>query len=45
MGVRFVNLNRKLWTREGKTALADELAVIISEGLDLAAVAPVESTA
>lgn len=45
MGVRFVDLNRKLWTREGRTALADELAVIVGEGLDLAAEAPVEATA
>jgi hypothetical protein len=45
VGVRFVDLNRKLWTREGKTALADELAVIVREGLDLAAAAPVEATA
>lgn len=37
VGVRFVDLNRKLWTSEGKTALADELAAIVREGLDLAA--------
>lgn len=42
VGVRFVDLNRKLWTREGKAALADELAAIVREGLDLAAAAPVE---
>jgi 5-methylcytosine-specific restriction enzyme subunit McrC len=45
VGVRFIDLNRKLWTREGRTALADELAVIVREGLDLAAAAPVEATA
>ena len=45
VGVRFVDLNRKLWTREGKTALADELAVIVREGLHLAAAASVEATA
>lgn len=45
VGVRFVDLNRKLWTREGKTALADELAVVIHEGLALAEAAPVEATA
>lgn len=33
VGMRFVNLNRKLWTREGKTALAEELARIVHEGL------------
>jgi len=37
VGVRFVDLNRKLWTSEGKTALADELAAIVREGLDLVA--------
>lgn len=36
VGVRFVDLNRKLWTREGKTALADELALLVREGLDFA---------
>ena len=40
VGVRFVDLNRKLWTREGKTALADELAAIVREGLDLTPAAP-----
>jgi len=40
VGVRFVDLNRKLWTREGKTALADELASIVREGLDLTPAAP-----
>lgn len=45
VGVRFVDLNRKLWTREGKTALADELASIVREGLDLTAPEPVEATA
>jgi hypothetical protein len=45
VGVRFVDLNRELWTREGKKALADELAAIVREGLDLAAAAHVESTA
>jgi 5-methylcytosine-specific restriction enzyme subunit McrC len=35
VGVRFVDLDRKLWTREGKSALADELAAIVREGLDL----------
>lgn len=37
VGVRFVDLNRKLWTREGKAALADELANIVREGLELVA--------
>jgi 5-methylcytosine-specific restriction endonuclease McrBC regulatory subunit McrC len=45
VGMRFVDLNRKLWTREGKTALADELAVFVREGLGLAEAAPVEATA
>ena len=45
VGVRFVELNRKLWTREGKTALGDELAVILREGLDLVATAPVGASA
>lgn len=45
VGVRFVDLNRKLWTREGKNALTNELAVIVREGLDLAAATPVEATA
>ena len=45
VGVRFVDLNRKLWTREGKTALVDELAVVVREGLALAEAAPVEATA
>lgn len=45
VGVRFVDLNRDLRTREGKTALAEELAVIVREGLDLATPAPVEATA
>jgi 5-methylcytosine-specific restriction enzyme subunit McrC len=45
VGVRFVDLNRKLWTREGKTALADELAVLVREGLDLAESASAEATA
>lgn len=45
VGVRFVDLNRKLWTREGKRALADELAVIIGEGLGLYEVATEEAAA
>ncbi|MGE6759403.1 McrC family protein [Corallococcus interemptor] len=45
VGVRFVDLNRKLWTREGKTALANELAVIVGEGLERAEAAPEEATA
>jgi hypothetical protein len=45
VGVRFVDLNKKLWTRDGKTALADELAVIVRDGLGLTAAAPVEATA
>lgn len=36
VGVRFVDLHRNLWTREGKTALANELAAIVREGLELA---------
>lgn len=35
VGIRFVDLHRKLWTREGKAALADELAAIVREGLGL----------
>ena len=45
MGVRFVNLNRKLWDGDEKKALAEELAVIICEGLDIADPAPAEATA
>lgn len=45
VGSRFVDLKRKLWTREGKTALADELAVIVRDGLDLTEAAPGEATA
>jgi len=43
VGVRFVSMNRKLWTREGKTALADELMVIVREGLHL--LEPAEASA
>ena len=35
VGVRFVDLNRKLWTREGKAALANELGSLVAEGLGL----------
>jgi len=45
VGVRFVDLNRKLWTREGKAALADELEAIVREGLNLTEAAPVEASA
>lgn len=45
VGVRFVDLNRKLWTREVKSALADELASIVREGLDLAATESVGASA
>ena len=45
VGVRFVDLNRKLWTREGKAALAAELAIVVREGLDLIESTPVEATA
>jgi 5-methylcytosine-specific restriction enzyme subunit McrC len=45
VGMRFVDLNRKLWTREGKTTLADELAAIVREGLEFTEAAPVEATA
>jgi len=45
VGTRFVDLNRELWTREGKTALANELAVIVREGLGLAGPALMEATA
>ncbi len=33
VGVRFVDLNRRLWTREGKDALAKELEEIVRDGL------------
>jgi 5-methylcytosine-specific restriction enzyme subunit McrC len=36
VGMRFVDMDRKLWTREGKMALADELSAIVRQGLDLA---------
>ena len=42
---RSVDLSRKLWTHEGKTGLANELAVIVREGLDLAEPIAVEATA
>jgi 5-methylcytosine-specific restriction enzyme subunit McrC len=45
VGVRFVDLNRKLWTREGKCALADELALLVREGLDLADASAVDASA
>ena len=45
VGVRFVDLNRKLWTREGKTALAHELAIMVREGLDLSDTASTEASA
>jgi 5-methylcytosine-specific restriction enzyme subunit McrC len=45
VGVRFVDLNRKLWTREGKSALAEELTIIVREGLGLAAPDTAEATA
>ncbi|MBL8622906.1 MAG: hypothetical protein JNK64_16435 [Myxococcales bacterium] len=45
VGVRFVNLNRRLWTHDGKTALADELAAIVREGLGLAETTPLEPKA
>lgn len=45
VGVRFVDLNRKLWTREGKTSLANELAVIVREGLGLTQPDTVEASA
>ena len=35
MGVRCVDMNRKLWTRDGKAALALDLAVMVREGLGL----------
>jgi 5-methylcytosine-specific restriction enzyme subunit McrC len=35
VGVRFVDLNRKLWTREGRAALAQELGAIVGAGLSL----------
>jgi len=37
VGVRFVDLNRKLWTREGKALLTQDLESIIREGLGLPA--------
>lgn len=45
VGVRFLDLNRKLWTRDGKAALANELELIVREGLDLAASPPVPEVA
>ena len=45
VGVRFFDLNWKFGTREGKTALANELAVIVRAGLDLAAAVAVGATA
>ena len=45
VGVRFVDLNRKLWTREGKSALANELAIIVREGLNLTTPDAAEATA
>jgi 5-methylcytosine-specific restriction enzyme subunit McrC len=41
VGVRFVDLGRRLWTRAGRSALADELAVIVREGLDVACAVPI----
>ncbi len=35
VGVRFVDVSRQLWTRDGRAALASELAVIVREGLGL----------
>jgi 5-methylcytosine-specific restriction enzyme subunit McrC len=37
VGVRFVTLGGKLWTREGKDALAGELENLVREGLNLPA--------
>lgn len=45
VGVRFVDLNRKLWTREGRAALAEELAVIVDEGLAIIEALPEEAAA
>jgi len=45
VGVRFVDLNRRLWTREGKDALASELAIIVRQGLDLARADAMEASA
>lgn len=45
IGVRFVDVSRPLWTPVGKAAFANELAVIVREGLDLAGATPVEATA
>lgn len=45
VGMRFVDLSGKLWTREGKKALADELAAIVREGLDLTEAAEMETPA
>ena len=45
VGVRFVDLSGKLWTREGKTALANDLDDIVRKGLDLTKPSEVEDTA
>ena len=45
VGVRFVDLNQRLWTREGKRVLAEGLALLIREGLDLAEADTVEASA
>jgi hypothetical protein len=37
VGVRFVDMRRRLWTREGRAALSEELAGIVAEALDIAA--------
>lgn len=44
IGVRFIDLNRELWTPKGKADLAKELADIIREGLDADEPAPMEAT-
>jgi 5-methylcytosine-specific restriction enzyme subunit McrC len=45
VGMRFVDLNRKLWTREGKAALASELTAIVSESFGPVSVTDGEATA
>jgi 5-methylcytosine-specific restriction enzyme subunit McrC len=45
VGVRFVDLNRKLWTRDGRAALATELENLVREGLSFGDAAPEEATA
>lgn len=45
IGVRFVDVSRPLWMPKGKAELANDLAVIVREGLGLMEAAPVEATA